>query len=202
MTTYYTQVPTLEMRVAASHLIIIGVVGKIVGTQVDYYDHEPFVRSTYEVTVQEVLKGALEQKVIRVEVMGGEWEKVATPLRAPMHENTSLVLMLVPQAGADAFVPYFSSAFPLNPDGQIVLGPDAAETLSSQVTPIKGETISLETLHVLIKTVSEAEAAEAKAAETVMAGKALPPVLEMPQGFDGGGEPAAPQAGEQHKSPN
>lgn len=202
MTTYYTQVPTLEMRVAASAVIVIGKVGKVVSTHVDYYDHEPFVRTTYEVTMQEVLKGALEQKVIRVEVMGGESEKIATPLRTPMRENNSLILMLVPQVGTDAFVPYFSSVFPLEPKGQIILGPQAAETLSSQVAPIKGESISLDTLRVLIEVVAKAEAAERKAAETAMAGQALPPVLEMPLGFDGGGEPSVPEGGEQHKSQN
>lgn len=202
MTTYYTQVPTLEMRVTASTLIIIGTAGKVVGTQIDYYDHEPFVRTTYEVTVQEVLKGVLEQRVIRVEVMGGESKKGATPLHTPIYEGGLLVLILVPQAGSDAFVPYFKSAFPLNPDGQIALGPQAAETLSSQVAPINGESISLDVLRVLVTTVAEREAAEAKAAERAMAGQALPPVLEMPLGLHGGGEPSAPQAGEQHKSSN
>lgn len=202
MTTYYTQVPTLEMRVAASALIVIGKVGKGVSRQVDYYGNEPFVRTTYEVTVQQVLKGALEQKVIRVEVMGGESEKIATPLRAPMRENCSLLLILVRQVGTDVFVPYFGSAFPLKPKGRIVLGPQAAETLSSQVAPIKGGSIGLDRLRVVIKAVAKAQAAERKAAETMMAGHVLPPVLEMPLGSDGGGEPSAPQAGEQRKSRN
>lgn len=197
MTTYYTQIPTLEMRVAATPLIVIGVVGKVVSSQVDYYDHEPFVRSTYEVTVHEVLKGTLEPTVIRIEVMGGESEKVSTPLRVPMHEGTSLVLMLVPEADAYTFVPYFNSVFPLNAERQIVLGPQAIETLSSKIAPIKGESITLDMLRVLIKTVSEAEAAETKAAELVITDKALPPVLEIPQGFNGGGESSEPQRDEQ-----
>lgn len=187
MTTYYMQVPTLEMRVAASPLIVIGVVGKVVGSRVDYYDHESFVRSIYEVTVHEVLKGVLEHKIIQVEVMGGKSEKVATALRAPMHEGASLVLMLVPEAEAYTFVPYFDSAFPFNTEKQIALGPQAAETLSSKIAPIKGDSITLDMLRVLIKTVSEAEAAEA-----VMTDKVLPPVLERPQGFNGGGEPSEP----------
>jgi hypothetical protein len=201
MTTYYTQIPTLEMRVMACTLIIIGTVGKVVGTQVDYYEHEPFVRTTYEVTIQEVLKGALEQ-VIHVEVMGGESEGRATPLHMPMYEGSLLVLMLVSQAGSDAFVPYFNSAFPLNLDGQIALGTQAAETLSSQIAQINSESISLDLLRVLVTTVVEREATETSAAERAMAGQVLPPVLEMPLGFHGGGEPSEPQVGEQLKSSN
>jgi hypothetical protein len=201
VTVYYTQVPTLEMRVAASTLVIIGVVGKVVRSQVDHYDGEAFVRSTYEVTVNEVLKGMMEQRVIHVEVLGGEAEKAVTPLSLPMQIGASLVLMLVPQDD-DAFVPYFTSAFLLNSDGQISLGSQAAETLSSEVAPIKGDNITLETLRALIKTVFEMESATTKAAESVMTGQALPPVLEMPQGFNGGGEPSEPQAYEQNSSSN
>ena len=49
MTTYYTQIPTLEMRVTAAQLIVVGLVQKVTETHVDYYDREPFVRTTYEV---------------------------------------------------------------------------------------------------------------------------------------------------------
>lgn len=202
MTTYYTQVPTLEMRVAASPLIVIGVVGKVVGSQVDYYDHEPFVRSTFEVTVHKVLKGVLEQQIIRVEVMGGESDKAATPQRVPMPLGASLVLMLVPQGDDYEFVPYFGSAFSINAEGEIALGPQAIATLSSKMTPITSENITLDTLRMFIETVSEIEAAERKAAESVMTGQALPPILEIPQGLNGGGEPSEPQADEQHKSAN
>jgi hypothetical protein len=193
MTTYYTEVQTLDMLVAASPLIVVGAVGRVVDTVVDYYNQEPFVRSTFEVTVQEVLKGEPERKVIRVEVMGGEAQDVATPLRAPMREGAALVLMLAPAGEKDAYVPYFSSAFPLDQDGQVVLGARAAERLSSQVAPIAGETLPLDALVSVIQKVNEAQAAAPKAADDEVTGKEPPPVLEMPHAAAGGGVPSAPQ---------
>jgi len=200
MTTYYTQVPTLEMRVAASSVIITGTVGKIVDTQIEYYDHEPFTRTTYEVMVQEVLKGTLEHKVIRVEVMGGQTAQAAAAPQESMQEGAPLVLMLVPEEGRNTFVPYFSSAFPLVSEEQIELGP-RAELLSSSAVSIKGGRITLDTLRRLIEAAAREEAAETKAAVAMMAGQPLPPVLEMPQGFRGGGEPSAPEIAEQVNPP-
>lgn len=191
MTTYYTEIPTLEMRVAAARLIVVGVVGKVTGTQTDYYDHDPFVRTTYEVAVREVLKGEQKQKRIRVEVMGGKSGKVERPLAAPLREGAVLLLLLVPQPGSDAFVPYFSSAFPIEGDRQVLLGTGAAATLSSPNAPIKGNRISLEALRRLIKEVTKK--AEAEKPEPGLAGREYPPVLEVPVGFGGGGEPAAPE---------
>ncbi|MFN0102835.1 MAG: hypothetical protein ACKV2U_12180 [Bryobacteraceae bacterium] len=202
MTTYYKQIPTLEMRVAASPLIVIGVVGKAVGSQVDYYDHEPFVRSTYEVAVHEVLKGVLKQKVIRVEVMGGESEKASTPSRVPMHTGSSIVLMLAAQADENVFVPYFSSAFPLSAEGRIELGPRVADTLGGNSSQFIGENITLDSLRALIEKVGEGEDAAGKVAASMMTGEALPPVTEMPQGFSGGGESSAPGTDERDKSAN
>jgi hypothetical protein len=196
MTTYYTQIPTLEMRVTASPLIVVGTVGKAVGKRVEYYDDEAFVRTTYEVDVQEILKGATERETIQVEVLGGESGNVVTPMRAPMREGASLVLALAPLPGDAPYVPYLGSAFPLDPDGRIALGPQAAETLSSQLARIEGDSITLDRLRALIETIAEVESAEARAAESEAAGR-QPPVTEMPLGFDGGGEPSAPQAAEQ-----
>lgn len=202
MTTYYKQIPTLEMRVAAVPLIVTGTVGKVVSTLVDSYDHEPFVRTTYEVIVQKVLKGDLKQRTIQVEVPGGKSGTVVTPLGVPMREGGSFVMMLVPEAGEASFVPYFGSAFPLQQDGQVLLGPQAAKILGSHGAGSKSKSISLSALRALIAAVAKREAAEAKAAVAAGSGQPLPPVLEMPQAFGGGGEPAAPQAGEQPKSPN
>jgi hypothetical protein len=197
MTTYYKEVPTLEMRVAAAPLVLTGTVGRPVATTVEHYDGEAFVRTTYEVAVGDVLKGAGVAGTILVEVTGGEAGPYATPQAAPLREGVSLALVLGERSGQEAYVPYFGSAYPLEEDGTVLLGPEAPEGLSSDRLRIDGQRIELEELRGLVARVAAAGAAAAEAAATAGSGETgrrPPPVTEMPLGVEGGGQPGAPEA--------
>jgi hypothetical protein len=196
MTTYHKEVPTLEMRVAAAPLVVTGTVGRPVATTVEHYDGEAFVRTTYEVAVAEVLKGSGVPATILVEVTGGEAGRYATPQAAPLRAGVSLALVLGARSGQDAYVPYFGSAYPLEEDGTVLLGPDAAETLASERMRIEGQRIRLDDLRGLVTRVAAARAAAAEAAATAGSGETgrrPPPVTEMPLGVVGGGQPGAPE---------
>ncbi|OLF15976.1 hypothetical protein [Actinophytocola xanthii] len=196
MTTYYKEVPTLEMRVAAAPLVVTGTVGRPVATTVEHYDGEAFVRTTYEVMVTDVLKGSGVPGTILVEVTGGEAGRYATPQAAPLREGVSLALVLGARSGQEAYVPYFGSAYPLEDDGTILLGPEAPATLASERLRIEGQRIRLDDLRGLVGRVTAARAAAAEAAASAGSGEAdrrPPPVTEMPLGVEGGGQPGAPE---------
>jgi hypothetical protein len=196
MTSYYDQVPSLEARVSAAPVIIVGRVGERVSVQIDHYQGEPFVRSTFEVEVRDVLKGQPTARKIRVEVMGGEAENVSSPLPGQVRNGATLVLMLVSDAESDTYVPYFTSAFPVDADGTVQFGPQAANKLASATEPLRDGQISVERLRDLVATTQRRDATSA--AEEVSTEQAdLPPapVSEMPGGVTGGGRNAAPEAG-------
>jgi hypothetical protein len=191
MTTYYKEIPTLEMRVAAARLIVVGTIGKVVSTRVDSYNHEPFVRTTYEIVVKKTLKGAAKQRLIQVEVAGGKSGAVVQSMRIPMREGDSYVMILVPQTGEKPFVPYFGSVFPVQRDGKVLLGTQTRKILSG--VGARDGSITLAALRALIRGVERREAAEAKAAMAVSPGQELPPISEIPTAFDSGGHPAKPR---------
>ncbi len=57
MTTYYNQIPPLDDRIRASELVVVGIVGNLLGTDVESYEGKDYVRSTFDVRIEQVLKG-------------------------------------------------------------------------------------------------------------------------------------------------
>lgn len=184
MTTYYNQVPTLNMRARAAELVIIGKVDKIIRTETETYENTTYVRTTFNVEIVESLKGKLRRKTLEVEVPGGSAESAETPMELPVREGQSLVFMLSDAGREGVWVPYLGSVFVL--EGTIVkLGKHAAEIAE---TKTKAQDISLGDLRKVL-----AEAAKDEADDATPDLSEIPPVTELPSEAVGGGQFSRPE---------
>jgi hypothetical protein len=192
MTSYYNQIPTLAMRARAAVLIVVGKVGRALRTDVEQHEGKSYQRTTYEVSVERVLKGKLgegtEQHTIAVQVLGGEAAHDASPKDWVAPPGAELLLMLSEGILPGTYVPYLGSAFPISADGYLQLGDHAAEKIGLLgATKSDGRGIDLQAV---VRLVEEAVSEEAEAGEhhAVAPG----PVTEMPVGHEGGGKHATP----------
>lgn len=194
MTTYYTQVPTLRMRVQAVPLIVVGRVARTLEQETEYHDNQPWVRRTVEIEVDEVLKGRVDTTRVAVQVLASDRDGAATPMTHATQEGARVVLLLSAGEKPGVYVPYLGSAFEVTADGRVRLGAFTADQLEVAAVGASSDerTVPLEVLRTRL---AEA-AARAGGEEVDVSEGVIPPLtLEMPTGHDGGGQPSAPDAG-------
>lgn len=189
MTSYYKQIPTLAMRARAATLIVVGRLGKTLRTDIEEYEGKSYLRTTYEVRVERVLKGTTREQAIAVQVLSGETTHDAAPKTWFASAGGELVLMLSEGIVPGTYVPYLGSAFPMSDTGRLELGEHATEMIDSiGGTKVDERSVSLDTLARLIDEVVSEEVAAREQPAAVPA-----PVTEMPGGHEGGGKHSAPE---------
>ena len=189
MTSYYTQIPTLQERVHATQLVIVGRIGKVIETETEYHDDKAYVRTTFEVMVESVLKGKVTDQRIAVQVLGGKSEQGETPMQLPMRDGGMIVLMLANAEKQGVFVPYLGSAFAVTPDLRVELRDVSIEKLDI-LDPIKSEKgdLSLDELKKLVNEIVERGVQHDEPLRSEPA-----PIMEMPTGHKGAGQPGVPE---------
>jgi hypothetical protein len=115
MTTYAPATATLSHRIAQAHLIVLARGLRELEVSEDPLAPADRAIGTFEVELEAVLAGELETRDIRVRLLAAgraEDRKWGIPLEGP------LVLLLQRESapGADTYVPYESSAFPVRDD--------------------------------------------------------------------------------------
>ena len=200
MTTTYTEIPTFEERVVASTLVILGRVEKVLDVTTDYAMERPQVRTTFQVTIESVLKGKIDDQAIRVQIAGGKTDKAETPWSVRLKEGEPALLLLSPNyahRAPDVFVPYFASAYPVTPEGDVELSEEVAEQLANLDIPVKHRRARLADVRRLVEVaVGRQEEQDALLAELEPADLRKMPyreILEMPQPDLGGARSAAPE---------
>jgi hypothetical protein len=197
MTSYYTPPQTLEDRVLSADTIIVGRVTGIVDQYTDYYDDKGFVQTLYTVSVEEVIKGRLTSKEIRIEVAGDN----------PLREGEQSVLMLAQDVGvhrdADQFVVSFGGVFTLASDDSIQLQAVTPTTTLKPEQPVLEQT-TLSNLRELVQANTQLQAqavadkqafaAEIQNTESAV-GEDYP--QEMPQDSVGGGRSTTLSSGDE-----
>lgn len=186
MTSYYKEIPTLDMRTRAARVVIVGTIRGVLQTDTEFYEDQTYVRSTVDVEVEEVLKGKIEAQHIAVQVLGGRTERAETPLQLPMREGERMLLMLSEGDKEGIFVPYLGSAFPVK-GSRVKFGESAAEEPGAPRSPAAEPEVSLDDVR---RTVAKVERLRS---EEEAPGRLEPaPVLEMPTGHEGAGQSGAP----------
>jgi hypothetical protein len=188
MTTYYTEIPTLSMRSRAAELVILGRVGRVIETKEEYHDGSPYVRTTFEVEVDQVLKGEPGEQRVAVEVLGGRAEKTETPMQVPVREGERMVLMLSPAAKEGVCVPYLGSAFVIE-ESRMLLGDHRAEKLGLPDEKEAPAALDLDELRRVVEEAVRTQPDERPVRDL----SELPPVTELPDGLQAAGQPATPE---------
>lgn len=170
MATYYEGTPPFEERIQGAPLIINGRVEEVVDTKTDYSGEEPQVQTVFRVEVENVMKGELGESSIYVRVVGGQAEKAQTKWTVQMKKGDEVLLMLAPdyspEGAKDAYVPYFSSGYPVTEKGQVKLDQATAEELTRQDIKVQRAAASLSDLRSEITAVlKEREKHEARLSE-------------------------------------
>lgn len=197
MTSYYVQTPTLAMRAGAVELVVVARIGALQKTDVETHDGKAYVRSTFDVHIDEVLKGTPAAKHLAVQVLGGKAGDVETPMSLPLQVGDTMVLMLSGATEPGVYVPYLASAYRVEPNGHVALGARAAEVLGLHGAAAAADHgLTVEALRKLVGEVVRAQHDEEAAERAARAAGALPlPTLELPTGHDGGGRSSAPEGG-------
>jgi hypothetical protein len=204
MTTTYTGIPTLEERVVAATLVILGRVEKVLDVTTDYRQQEPQVRTTFRVAVDSILKGKTDAEAVEVKVAGGKTEAVETPWSVALKEGDQVLLMLSPNYAdhtPDVYVPYFGSSYPVTGEGEVELSEDVSKELDQKRVPLQRGRAKLADLRRLVDDVVQRQAKE----DDLLAGqepeeyRKLPyrEIQEMPNASPGGPLASAPERGEE-----
>lgn len=189
MTSYYTQIPTLDMRARATDLVIIGKVDRIIETDIETHENNTYVRTTFGVEIREILKGTVRGDHVAVEVLGGSTESSETPMQLPVREHETMVFMLSEAEKRGAWVPYLGSAFVVE-DSHVKLGEHAAQILGALEGSAAAKIdISLDDVRKIVADAVRSES-ENRAPDQL---EPLP-IREMPTGHNGGGQDGAPES--------
>lgn len=126
MTTLSHAVPSLEARVLAANLIVVGNVEEGPLSAADYTTDPPGVHSQFRVTIESALRGRAAGYSVTVRVLGGQVERLQTEWTSTMREGDRVLLFLTPyyaaEREADIFVPYFRGCYPVSADGSVTPG--------------------------------------------------------------------------------
>ena len=136
MTTLSHEVPSLEGRALASHLIVVGTVEEGPLSLADYSTDPPQVHSTFRVAVEDALRGRAPGTSVAVRVLGGQVEDLRTEWTCALREGDRVLLFLTPYYAADrdddTFVPYFRGCYPVSAEGVVEL--DGRQLLEAHST--------------------------------------------------------------------
>jgi hypothetical protein len=132
MTTLSRAVPSLEARVLASTLIVVGTVEDGPVSIAEYSTDPPQVHSMFRVAVEDTVRGRAPGVAVVVRVLGGTVDELHTKWTCTMRAGDRVLLFLTPYYAADReedmFVPYFRSCYPVSADGVVELdGPGLLE---------------------------------------------------------------------------
>ncbi|MGH3996983.1 MAG: hypothetical protein ACRDTJ_05915 [Pseudonocardiaceae bacterium] len=121
-----------------------------------------------------------------VQVLGGRANQAETPMQLPVREGERMVLMLSEGDKEGVFVPYLGSAFVVK-GSRVELGKHAVEILAAPEGAATKSDISLEDVR------SAVAQAERRQSDEEGSGPQEPtPIREMPTGYEGAGQPGAP----------
>jgi hypothetical protein len=184
MTTHYDQVPTLEERVRASRLIVVGRVQSIELLKRERIGEIEEQQAIAHVAIVEVLRGAPKTRRVGVRFILSGGQQVRTGTR-PFREGQRVVLLLVPDVGRDArpntYVAYLQGHYALTAGDSFAI--DTGATRSSRTT--------LKKLRGLIRVIAAEEAAESRSwarhEQQLVKRRVLPPITELPQPEYGSG---------------
>lgn len=195
MTTQYDQVPTLEERVRASRLIVVGRVESIELLKRQKIGEIEEQQAIAHIEIRDVLRGEAKTRRIGVRFIASGGEKARSGIH-PFRENQRLLLLLVPDVGRDArpntFVAYLRGHYALSAGDTFTVesGPVSEEHPGS-----KSSRLTLKKLRELIRSVEAVETAEERAwakQEPQLARRpTLPPITEVPLPEPGAGPTAA-----------
>jgi hypothetical protein len=186
MTTVLEGNPPLIERVWGAPLIVHGRVLKRVESSVDRSgddmitkaiyplkgepEHQLQVVSVYQLKIEELLKGDLDDMVIEVRLVGGEKEDFKTDWSVRLEEETRVVLMLSPDYGpnqvSSRFVPYFSTCFLVTNRGEVKLDAESVKELKTQKIPVSKSSLKLEKLRDMIQSEVKKQTEEEKKIES------------------------------------
>lgn len=201
MSTTYDETPTFEERVKGAHLIIVGRVEKVVDERVDDTGDQPQVQTVFQVNVENVLEGQIDEASINVRVVGGSVENAETAWSVSMKEGERVLLMLAPDFGTERpknmFVPYFSTYYPVTGRGQVKLDERTAKELARKKISVEKATAKLSEIRSLISELAQSKVKEADSLAE-MEPKELREmpygdVSEMPDYETGGAKSANPE---------
>jgi hypothetical protein len=188
MTTSYDEQPTLEERIQASRLIVIGRVESIELLKRERVGEVEEQQAIAHVVVDALIRGAEKTRRVGVRcILPAEGQ--ARARTHPFREGQRLVLFLVPDVGRDTrpstFVAYLRGHYALS---------------SADIFSHDARRISLKALRDSVRSVAAAEAAEGRAwakYETALVNRReLPPITEVPEPQPGPGPaPGRPAAG-------
>ena len=138
MTTLTHQVPSLEDRVLASTLIVVGNVDEGPVGMPDYSTDPPQVHSHFRISVEQILRGRATSESVVVRVLGGQVDELRTEWTSTMREGERVLLFLTPYYAVDreedTFVPYFRSCFPVSAEGVVAMGESGARGSADTMT--------------------------------------------------------------------
>jgi hypothetical protein len=179
MSTSYDQRPTLEERVRASRLIVVGRVESVELLARERIGETEEQQAIAYVSVERVLRGDADARRVGVRFIVPGDRRSRTGTEA-LREGGQAVLFLVPDVGRGArpntFVAYLRGHFP-------VTGTDAFV--------VDGKRVGLKALGELVRTVEASAAAESERWATyereLLQRPVLPPVTEVPEPQSGVG---------------
>jgi hypothetical protein len=198
--TLYTGIPTFEERSVAATLVIVGRVEKVVDLTTDYVLEQPQVRTTFQVSVESVFKGEIDDRTVNVQIAGGKSDKTETPWSVLLKEGELALFMLNPNyanQSPDVFVPYFGSCYLVSSNGDVQLSDDVAKQFANQKYSIENATVKLADLHRLVdEVVKRQEKQKAFLIEfepSELLNKPYREIIEMPQADFRGARSASPE---------
>jgi hypothetical protein len=156
MTTFSHALPTLEGRALASNLIVLGTVEEGPESVPDYSTDPPQVHSTFQVAVEDTLRGRAPGASVSVRVLGGTVEHLRTEWTCSMRMGDRVLLFLTPYYAADreddTFVPYFRGCYPVSAEGVVMLdGRALLEAHAEAAAAGKRDTMSVEGVRTFIQ---------------------------------------------------
>jgi hypothetical protein len=191
VTTHYDQVPSLEERVRASRLIVVGRVESVELLKRQQIGEIEEQQAIAHIAIRDVLRGEAKTRRIGVRFIAPSGAKARSGVH-PFRENQRLLLLLVPDVGRDArpntFVAYLRGHYPLSAGDSFTTEP---APVSEKHAGSKTSRATLRKLRELIRAVEAAETADERSwarHEPQLARRpALPPITEVPQSEHGAG---------------
>ena len=162
--------------------MVLGRIGAVVATAEEFHDGSPYLRTTFAVEIDEVLKGQRPETRVTVQVLGGRTERDRDPhvgARAGGRADGAHALRCRPGRG---WVPYLGSAFVLQ-ESSVLLGDHPAEKLGIADEGEAPAALDLDELRRIVDDTLRDEAEE----PAVDNGALPPPVTEQPDGVETGG---------------
>lgn len=196
MSTDYYGTPSFAERVIAADVILTGTVGRLIA--VEALPGDPLhVSGKFEIRVESVWKGqpdtALELHVL------GKRDGDRFVWIADLLEGERYLLMLArdsaPPDPAIWYVPYFSAAYPLAPNGQVRLPIEILDERTQEIAGVRGPEMHIEALRKVVDVLLREREEEQRRIQELVPAELLaqpyPPIEEMPEESPGAGRNSA-----------